>query len=276
MTDNRSLICIFVLTVIFAAAPVAQDCCTGIRGNIDGDPGEEITISDLVYLTTYMFQGGPVPECPEEADINGDGAGPDISDLVDLVSYMFQGGPPPADCPVVVPDTFIVPLAIGNNWTSHFVEYDASGSVVDSGLTTTLVIGDSIINDSTWYLISDSTTFGDSSLWTNMDDGLWSWSDTTTPNAYLALKYPATAGESYPLFDPVTVTVESTNASVTVPAGTFECYYYRMHVPIYGTIGRVWAAPNVGVVKGQLYELTLFSTYLRLDMELESWELVGP
>lgn len=275
MIIARLTLCL-LLPIIATSMVSAQDCCVGVRGNIDNDPGQEITISDLVYLVTYMFQGGPAPECAEEADVNGDGAGPDIADLVDLVDYMFQGGPPPADCPVVVPDTFIVPLAIGNNWTSYFVEYNESGSVVDSGLTTTLVIGDSIIEDSTWYLISDSTTFGDSSLWTNMDDGLWAWSDTTTPNAYLALKYPATAGESYTLFDPVTVTVESTNASVTVPAGTFECYYYRMHVPIYGTIGRVWAAPNIGVVQGQLYEIALFSTWLRLEVELESWELLSP
>jgi hypothetical protein len=49
-----------------------------------------------------------------------------------------------------------------------------------------------------------------------------------------------------------------------------------MHVPIYGTIGRVWAAPNIGVVQGEVYEIGLFSTWLRLEVELESWDLVGP
>ena len=33
------------------------------------------------------------------ADINHDGAGPDISDLVYMVSYMFSGGPAPVPCP---------------------------------------------------------------------------------------------------------------------------------------------------------------------------------
>jgi len=32
------------------------DCCVGVRGNVDGDPLDQITISDLVYLVTYMFQ----------------------------------------------------------------------------------------------------------------------------------------------------------------------------------------------------------------------------
>lgn len=32
-------------------------CCMGIRGNIDGDPANEITISDLIHLVDYMFTG---------------------------------------------------------------------------------------------------------------------------------------------------------------------------------------------------------------------------
>jgi hypothetical protein len=79
-------------------------CCLGeIRGNVDYDPGDNIDISDLVYLVDYMFTGGPPPPCFEEADMNCDGS-IDISDLVWLVDYMFTGGPPPcrcdcADCP---------------------------------------------------------------------------------------------------------------------------------------------------------------------------------
>ena len=79
-----------------------------IRGNVDYDPGDEIDISDLVYLVDYMFTSGPPPLCWEEANIDGSGPanppsdGPtdiDISDLVYLVDYMFNSGPPPADCP---------------------------------------------------------------------------------------------------------------------------------------------------------------------------------
>jgi hypothetical protein len=72
--------------------------CIGMRGNVDGDMLDEITISDLVYLVDFMFSDGPPPPNWNEADINGDGTGPDISDLVHLVDYMFAGGPPPAEC----------------------------------------------------------------------------------------------------------------------------------------------------------------------------------
>ncbi len=74
-------------------------CCAGMAGNIDGDELQSIDITDLVYLVTYMFGGGPVPGCPREADVNGDGAVADITDLVYLVDFMFQAGPAPAACP---------------------------------------------------------------------------------------------------------------------------------------------------------------------------------
>jgi len=74
------------------------DCCVGITGNVDNDGGDNIDISDLVYLVDYMFSGGPPPECLEEADLDISG-GIDISDLVYLVDYMFTGGPPPLACP---------------------------------------------------------------------------------------------------------------------------------------------------------------------------------
>ena len=74
-------------------------CCMGpIRGNVDNDPGDNIDISDLVFLVDYMFNGGPDPVCPEEADVTGE-SGIDISDLVYLVDYMFNGGPSPVACP---------------------------------------------------------------------------------------------------------------------------------------------------------------------------------
>jgi hypothetical protein len=57
-------------------------------------------ISDLIYMVTYMFQGGPEPiPIVLSADINCD-LGLDITDLIFLVNYMFQGGPLPCDhCP---------------------------------------------------------------------------------------------------------------------------------------------------------------------------------
>ncbi|MEA3296409.1 MAG: hypothetical protein U9R56_00920, partial [candidate division Zixibacteria bacterium] len=70
------------------------------RGNVDGDPTDDISITDLVYLVNFMFNEGPPPPCPEEANIDGS---PDeqinIADLIHLVNYMFNNGPSPANCP---------------------------------------------------------------------------------------------------------------------------------------------------------------------------------
>jgi hypothetical protein len=86
--------------------PGGTGCCD-IRGDINHN-GSQPDVSDLVYLVTYMFDGGSPPVCEDpvgsgyypEADINSDGSIPNISDLVDLVTYMFMGCP---DCLVPCP-----------------------------------------------------------------------------------------------------------------------------------------------------------------------------
>jgi hypothetical protein len=74
-------------------------CCVGaIRGNVDGDPGDNIDIADLVYFVAYSFGGGPVPPCDQEADVDASTT-LDIGDIVYLVAYSFGGGPAPLACP---------------------------------------------------------------------------------------------------------------------------------------------------------------------------------
>jgi hypothetical protein len=72
-------------------------CCLGIRGNINADAGHSIDISDLTMLVNYMFKGGQDPNCPDEADVNGDQS-LDVADVTRLVSYMFKNGSDPAGC----------------------------------------------------------------------------------------------------------------------------------------------------------------------------------
>lgn len=76
-------------------------CCFFYRGNVDYDPTDVIDISDLVYLVSYAFSGGPVPPCIDEADLDASGGTTpiDISDIVYLVAYMFSGGVAPLICP---------------------------------------------------------------------------------------------------------------------------------------------------------------------------------
>ena len=87
-------------TIVAEITVQFDNCCLGIRGNIDEDLGDVIDISDLVYLVDFMFNTGPAPPCFWEADVDGSGVVPvDISDLVYLVDFMFSGGPAPVACP---------------------------------------------------------------------------------------------------------------------------------------------------------------------------------
>jgi len=81
-----------------------EGCCFGIRGNVNGDFEDKVNISDLTYLTAYLFgvPAGPEPVCPEEGNVNGDFTESiNISDVTYLVKYLFDNpiGPAPPACP---------------------------------------------------------------------------------------------------------------------------------------------------------------------------------
>lgn len=81
-----------------------QGCCINIRGNANGDPEDKVNISDVTYLTAYLFgiPSGPVPSCTEEGNANGDPEEKiNISDVTYLTAYLFgiPAGPIPPSCP---------------------------------------------------------------------------------------------------------------------------------------------------------------------------------
>ena len=109
---NGEMYLVYLNGTIFRVVPEGgssqcstENCCEGIRGNIDNSSGspqiDDIDISDLVYIVNYSFgnPNGPAPVCDEEADLNSDND-IDISDIVYLVNYMFgdPSGPAPLSC----------------------------------------------------------------------------------------------------------------------------------------------------------------------------------
>jgi hypothetical protein len=74
------------------------DCCAGMRGNVEGDPFDEINLADLTCYVSWAYKYGPAPPCRSEVDMNGDGS-IDTADLSYLVKYMFKGGAAPVACP---------------------------------------------------------------------------------------------------------------------------------------------------------------------------------
>jgi len=62
------------------------------RGDANNDGN--VNISDPVYISNFLFQGGPDISCYDAADANDSGT-VDVSDIVFLYSYLFQGGAAP-------------------------------------------------------------------------------------------------------------------------------------------------------------------------------------
>lgn len=67
----------------------------GVDGDVDGNG--TITISDVVYLISYIFSGGPAPDPMSAGDVDCS-SNITISDVVMLINYIFAGGPQP-NCP---------------------------------------------------------------------------------------------------------------------------------------------------------------------------------
>jgi hypothetical protein len=60
----------------------------------DCNDDKQVDLADVVYVVTYLFDGGPAPDPIQAADVNLDGK-VDIADAVYLVNYLFIGGPAP-------------------------------------------------------------------------------------------------------------------------------------------------------------------------------------
>ncbi len=86
---SQSMDLAFVIT-----GQVPCDCRPG-----DADGNTILTISDVVYLISYIFGGGPTPNpyavCSGDANCD---CIVSISDAVYLINFIFSGGPTPCDC----------------------------------------------------------------------------------------------------------------------------------------------------------------------------------
>ena len=72
-------------------------CCIGFRGDINDD-GEDGTVLDLTYLIDRIFRGGPIINCPVEADLDLNGISANVIDLTYLIDFIFRGGFPIGLC----------------------------------------------------------------------------------------------------------------------------------------------------------------------------------
>jgi hypothetical protein len=78
-------------------------CCTGVRGNVDNDPSDQLSLGDLTALIDVLFISLNDPECFEEANVDAsqpDGPGSiSLGDLTALIDALFISLNPPPACP---------------------------------------------------------------------------------------------------------------------------------------------------------------------------------
>jgi hypothetical protein len=60
----------------------------------DANSSGYVDMSDASFISSWLFNGGPVPACLETADANDDGL-INVSDVSYLPNWLFSGGPPP-------------------------------------------------------------------------------------------------------------------------------------------------------------------------------------
>lgn len=148
----------------------------------------------------------------------------------------------------------ILPLRVGNQWKYTSIVYDSAGVEKQRWAEQQSVIADTVVDGEVWYL----TDF--SSYLTNRLDGVWqmmpNWTFTGISlglqDPQLLLPFPTPIGSSITVRSIETYTLLKKDVEVTVPAGTFSCYQYRMTLPESLTAVTeydLFYAPDVGLVK---------------------------
>lgn len=82
----------FVLVPGICAAIIDDEYLIGKRGDANND--QAINNTDIIFLSNYLYDGGPEPPCMNQADVNDDGS-INVSDPIYLGNWLFVGGPPP-------------------------------------------------------------------------------------------------------------------------------------------------------------------------------------
>jgi hypothetical protein len=123
--------------------------------------------------------------------------------------------------------TQIIPLAVGNQWTTRTSLRNGEGKLISSSIQTSQIISDTTIDGERWFVMHTPAS-GDNpsrtSLGTNRPDGFYTLR-SGVPS--LLVKYPVDVGDHFQGPNGETK-VLSTNEKVSVPKGTFVCYQYSV------------------------------------------------
>jgi len=161
------------------------------------------------------------------------------------------------------PVKYIIPMAVGNQWTGVDTVFNDDGSHNSHFLHQYRFYKDTSVLGSNWHLMEISRipqvdTSAD--LYQSGTDGsvwlLYDYASGPTQGT-LWLKHPAAVGEQYMtgVTGDDSVTVTHIDTSITVPDSTFSCYRYK--IVYYDSGDRhedyYYMAPDIGYVKWEKY-----------------------
>ncbi len=86
-----AVLCV-AMTAISHAIIVDGDDGALMRG--DANDSGSINNTDVIYLSNYLYSGGPAPPCWAQGDVNDSGS-INNTDIIYLSNYLYSGGPAP-------------------------------------------------------------------------------------------------------------------------------------------------------------------------------------
>jgi hypothetical protein len=99
MARKLFLAVLFLLPAGTVFGQVSIDPDLYIRARGDANNSHSINITDVNYISNWLFSGGPQPPCKNQADVNNDGT-ITLTDAIYLSNWLFNGGSqPPAPGP---------------------------------------------------------------------------------------------------------------------------------------------------------------------------------
>jgi len=142
---------------------------------------------------------------------------------------------------------YLMPLKVGNSWKYKALRIDpATGDTTEVGELQITIIGTKTIGNSQYF------EFDDGSVAQNRNDGLFIAGYNPDLGGFyddLFFKYPVNSGQIYTyttIDEGVQVRIKVTTQTITVPAGTFNCYAYQfIDVPFESII---YFSPGVGLI----------------------------
>jgi len=163
-------------------------------------------------------------------------------------------------------DTLLMPLTTNTAWYFDIAYQDiGTGTFLNPSAEfpfpqgdTLYVHGSTMLDSNPCSLIRTTATQKGGTWYTIRSKGVYSWpqdpEDTTdVPVFSLTYKYPAQKGEIY-TSNGVKVEVRDTSATITVPAGSFTCFYYVSYSKAPGNVvfeNHVWLSKGIGMVRNE-------------------------